>query len=131
MAHKNKTVKVVNKSISDNTAMVLFLLVLVSLLFFLDSMGTLKRQNAEPPLLGMITLSSPADSGPGFLVGDQIDKVRLQEFARMDYPQLKQALGTDKDFSIALLDENGQPIPVNGKYCIGSPELSVAGYTCG
>lgn len=112
--------------------MFLILLVLVVLLYVFDSVGVGPfEQKSGEKLLGKLTLNSIDDNGPGFILGDVIERDKLIRAAHMDYEEFKKELGLEKDFVITLQDDDGNVILIDGKYCIGSPKAKVAGRACG
>lgn len=55
----------------------------------------------------------------GFLQGNQIDSVALQQFDQ-NYERLKSEQGINGDFYVYFEDVNGNIINVSGKKCFGS-----------
>ncbi len=59
-----------------------------------------------------------------------IEEESINRLSSMDYYELKSELGVKSDFSVYLVDDEGNVIPINGKTCIGSPKAKVAGKAC-
>ncbi len=70
-------------------------------------------------------------SGESLLNGNTVNVERLERMSRMDYSALKSELGVRSDFSVYIVDEENNIIPIDGKTCIGSPRAKVAGRQCG
>ncbi|HLP79073.1 MAG TPA: hypothetical protein VK158_00400 [Acidobacteriota bacterium] len=62
-----------------------------------------------------------------FIYRNVVDTDKLVELSELDYESLKAQLGIKSDFCIILLDENGNVIPINGKYGVGSENIYVDG----
>ena len=115
--------------ISDALVILIFLSIVIVITFVSGAI-----QNAE----------SPENAGTGnrdeqalanrlsseIIAGDTLDVDMIEELARKNYYQLKNELDTDSDFVIYFEDENGTPVEVIGRSCIGSGHARINGQNC-
>ena len=132
---------------NDRTAVFMFLVLLVIILFTFDAMSDqgalnsgVQKSPKQPAVSGdvasllmseLVVDSSRQGNDVGFIVKGSVDPQLLQYFASMDYEQIKSQLGVQNDFVIHFEDENGQLIPIGDKWCIGSKNANVNGIPCG
>lgn len=132
---------------NDRTAVVLFLIFLVVIIFLFDSVSDQKYRNAffkdtserkiasdnvANELISELVIDEVhRENNVGFIVKGAVDPQKLQQFASMNYNQIKAHLGVDDDFMIHFEDENGRVIPIGNKWCIGSQNTSINGIPCG
>ena len=133
--------------INDRSAVFMFLVLLVIILFTFDAMSdqgarntNLQKNAAQNAVSGdlanrlmsqLIVDNSRQINDVGFIVKGSVDPQLLHYFASMDYEQIKTHLGVQNDFVIHFEDENGQLIPIGDKWCIGSKNANVNGIPCG
>ncbi len=66
-----------------------------------------------------LILSSISSESTGFLQGNTINPSALESFDSR-YEQIKQTYGISQEFYVVFEDNNGKPMPVDGKICFGS-----------
>jgi len=122
-------------------AAAIFVLALI-IFFYVISLSTEKNIVEELKLEGVKIPLKFVSSSEGnndtlvFIIGNKVDKEKLQQIASMSYYDLKRKLGIKNDFCIYFEDENGNlinisdivGIPVAG---IGSPNVTISGIQCG
>ena len=131
------------KSIDDRTAVFVFLIALVVIIFIFDALsdqkvlskgGTagkiLTKDAVEKEVLSKLIVESKEKDGTGFIVTGSIDPELLEHFASKSYEQLKAELGIDTDFVIHFEDMSGNIIPIGTRMCIGSKSASINGIPC-
>ena len=72
------------------------------------------RNNQRPMDAEKITSLLMDDHDISFASGGVVNLNKLAEVQKMDYPQLKEYLKTDKDFCLYLVDEKGTIILAKG-----------------
>ncbi len=77
-------------------------------------------------------LTSYDNSSIAFIKGTVVDPDKLDEFAKMDYEDLKGQFGLQGDFCIHFEDEDGNIVFIGEakKVGIGSPRVTISGIAC-
>ena len=136
------------RRVNDRTAVVVFLILLVVVLFLFDAASDQKArnvilkggvqskiasENTANQLISQLAVDDAQKRGNdvGFIVKGAVDPQLLEYFASMDYNKVKARLGVENDFVIHFEDENGRIIPIGDKWCIGSKNASINGTPCG
>ena len=141
------------RRVNDQTAVVVFLILLVAILFLFDAVSDQKARNVAlkgsvqssnvqsklatgnmaNQLISQLAVDDTQKKGNdvGFIVKGAVDPQLLEYFASMDYNNVKARLGVENDFVIHFEDENGRIIPIGNKWCIGSKNASINGVPCG
>lgn len=108
--------------------MVIFVVLLV---FFISFLSESQPRDEATGVLEKLTMDSTnANNKIAFIEGNSIDKEKLESISKLSYDQIKQELGTDKDFYIYLEDSKGRMIPIDSKNCLGSSKAMVNGIKC-
>ncbi|MCP3684138.1 MAG: hypothetical protein GY861_15765 [bacterium] len=113
---------------------VILIVGLLVVLYFVDYFSDDNSQiisSEKDRLIGEIIAANNADDELAFIIHDQVDPQKLSAFANMNYDELKDELGMEKDFAIFFTDSEGAVIPIGEKICIGSPRAKVGGINCG
>ena len=137
------------KVLDDSSAVVGFLVFLIIVLFVFDALSDQKVSIKETKTTGTkqpqgelskeladnfvskLTVDSKEQDGVAFIVKDTVDPKLLDNFASMDYEQVKSHLGMSADFMIHFEDEEGRIVPIGGKLCFGSGDAKINGVACG
>ena len=119
-----------------------FLSFLIIVLFLFDSARDQKaigeaqgehrvtRESADT-VLSKLIIDSKEKDGVAFIVKDTVDLELLSHFSSMSYEERKKAIGITGDFAIHFEDKEGRIIKIGEKLCIGSPEVTINGVSCG
>ncbi len=133
--------------IDDRTAVFGFLAFLIIVLFLFDSFGdqqalyapkndsaaasqALTKELADQ-VVSKLTIQTLNQDDVAFIVNDTVDLQLLNNFADMDYAQIKAQLGIQSDFVLHFEDQSGVVIPMGNRMCIGSKAATVNGIPCG
>ena len=130
--------------IDDKTAVFVFLVVLVVIIFLLDVLTdqkalfqgskttkkVLTKEVIQSKILSKLVMDSRDNDGMGFIVKDTLDPELLEHFAGKSYEQVKKELNIDAEFAIHFEDANGNILPIGDKLCIGSESVKVQGIPC-
>ena len=117
----------------DTGTLIAFLILLIAAIFIFS---TSKEKSDTSSLLRdqqllIAQLSSDGNSPNGIIYGNSINTEKLENLANKDYETLKKELGIKADFALYFEDDNGKPISITDKPCIGSSYVKVSGYDCG
>ncbi|MBI2136912.1 hypothetical protein HYU12_00125 [Candidatus Woesearchaeota archaeon] len=117
----------------DTGTLIAFLILLIAAIFlFSTGRGTPDTSSLlRDQQLLIAQLSSDGNSPHGIIYGNSVNTEKLEKLASKDYETLKKELGIKSDFALYFEDENGKPISITGKPCIGSKYVKVSGYDCG
>jgi hypothetical protein len=138
-SQKNRKVKSIVNPIIISIIVVYVLIVIVYFMNYAPQkiqMSSLEKDKSilvkgiEPPTDNEIAAGDvdPSKNVVTFVIGNEVDKAKLKEFASMPYSELKKQLGIKNDFCIHFEDANGNLIDVSdltGRQGIGigSPGL--------
>ena len=116
--------------ISDALVILIFLSIVIVITFASGAIN--KSEGTEPQALaenqdGQVLASRISSE---IIAGDVLDVDMIEELARKNYYQLKNELEADSDFVIYFEDENGTPVEVVGRSCIGSGHARIDGQNC-
>ncbi len=129
------------RRINDRSAVVIFLVFLVVVLFLFDSvldqkvpdsgvMDSIEQELVSESVANELISELKVGSPVGFIVKDTVDPQLLDHFTSMDYNQIKAELGVESDFVIHFEDESGHAIQLGNKWCTGSDNTMVNGIPC-
>jgi lipopolysaccharide export LptBFGC system permease protein LptF len=110
---------------------ILMIIFVALLIFFIDLLSVPRAEDETIIALEKLTLNSQnANQKIAFIEGNSINEAKLESVSQLNYNQIKQELGTDKDFYLYLEDSRGRVVPIDGKLCLGSSKATVNGVKC-
>lgn len=111
-------------------AVVIFILTTITFFAFSNSDNT-RKLGAVQSEAHYILENVKAEYSPLQIVDNQeVNEVKLQQFASADYQELKEEAGVANDFCIYFEDEDGNVIPISGSNGIGSSTINVSNVPC-
>ena len=111
-------------------AVVIFILTTITFFAFSNSDNT-RKLGAVQSEAHYILEHVKAENSPLQIVDNQeVDVVKLQQFASTDYEELKEEAGITNDFCIYFEDEDGNVVAIDGNNGIGSSTINISGAPC-
>jgi len=111
-------------------AVVIFILTTITFFAFSNSDNT-RKLGAVQSEAHYILEHAKAENSPLQIVDNQeVDEMKLQQFASTNYEELKKEAGVTNDFCIYFEDEEGNVVPIEGSNGIGSSSINVSGTPC-
>ena len=111
-------------------AVVIFILTTITFFAFSNSDNTRKLTVVQSEVHYILD-NAKAENSPLQIVSNQeVDVSKLQQLASSEYSEIKEQAGVKNDFCIYFEDENGNVVPIEGNFGIGSSSINVSGIPC-
>jgi hypothetical protein len=111
-------------------AVVIFILTTITFFSFSNSDNSRKLSVVESESHYILEHAKTENSPLQIVNNQEVDQVKLQQFASTDYDELKKLAGVKNDFCIFFEDEDGNVVLIGNSKGIGSSKINVSGTPC-